>query len=1169
MFGGFAHASNPAVPDQQQLTGTGNSWVNADYSRYQTFTPAISGTLDRFELNLAGSYGTTGAMILKLYKESNLGAPLATLQVPSFGDGWVSADFSGLSVYLKRNNMYRMVLSTEFGGSAGFGWYMSGGNPYPGGSSPATGYDFAFRTYMVADQGLSIDESGISVDQASLLADGTSQTTIRVKLRNAQGSDWTTGGHTVAIAATAGTIGPVTDNNDGTYSATLTAPLATGTATVRATVDGTSLASTASVQFVPGAPSPANSTIQTGVGTLTANGTSQTSIIIRLKDASGNALTTGGSTVTIASTLGNVGAVTDNNNGTYSAVLTSSVTAGTATVSAKVGGIPLTSTTNVQFVPGSASAASSTITAAHASLTADGTSHTTVTVTLKDAQGNLVTAGGVNVNIAATLGTIGAVRNNNNGTYSAALTTSTTIGTASVSASVDGTPLSATVSVQFVAGAVDAVQSTVSASSLVVRADGSSSAQIQVKLMDAYGHPLSGKRVLLAASGGDSIISGVNGGVSDVNGVASFTVSNTAAENVTYSATEEASGTLLNETVSIRFAYDQPPDIGLHISPETPTFDSVTVTVTATVYGASNSVAIVKWAEGNQSPSYFDTQGETIANQFTIEENGIYSIYVTDTAGNANVRQLEIDNIMPRSGDANLNSWVLNGQGGAASLAFQPGTDNYSIGVENAVHGLTMTLAPSNSYATVYVNNTQVVAGSPTAAYSLVVGANTFNITVIAQNGVRKTYTLQVNRAAISGYEPSPTVGIQINGRELPGLGKLTTDGNGVPSIDVLLNKETISKVVDPLIGTTDTVLTVAVKKSANRVDLRLTGEAINMLADKAVIVLLQTSYGQYRLPVAELMKQLPVDSLTSAAEARITIQHREQKDFPGLLDAAKRDSFLLASQPLEFNVSITEKGISKTVNRFDQYIERVIYLPEDAVGSVSTVAIWDEMTGLRPVPTVFRQVDGRPAAVIHSLTNSTYVPIMKTADLTDLQGHWAATEIQDMNRRMIVNGLQNGRFVPEETITRAELAALLARALGLPIANTADSSGFRDVSAASWYAGAVAAVHAYGIMDGVQAGRFAPEQHVSRQEAVVALVRAMKFAPAVIASSPTDEQKLLSSYNDHAQIGSWAKDSIAAAIQLGLIQGYGDELRPQQALTRAEAAVLLYRMLGKAELIG
>ncbi|WP_237712638.1 Ig-like domain-containing protein, partial [Paenibacillus elgii] len=148
---------------------------------------------------------------------------------------------------------------------------------------------------------------------------------------------------------------------------------------------------------MPGAPSTATSTVAAGNASLAADGASQTTISVKLKDAQGHALTSGGAAVAITSTLGTVSAVTDNQSGTYTATLTAPTTVGTATISATVGGSAIASTTSVQFVPGAASRATSTVEAGSSSLIADGASQTTISVKLKDAQGNALTSGGAAV----------------------------------------------------------------------------------------------------------------------------------------------------------------------------------------------------------------------------------------------------------------------------------------------------------------------------------------------------------------------------------------------------------------------------------------------------------------------------------------------------------------------------------------------------------------------------------------------------------------------------------------------------------------------------------------------------------------------------------------------------------------------------------------------------
>ncbi|MNC21430.1 Cadherin-like beta sandwich domain protein [compost metagenome] len=338
------------------------------------------------------------------------------------------------------------------------------------------------------------------------------------------------------------------------------------------------------------------------------------------------------------------------------------------------------------------------------------------------------------------------VKDNRDGTYTATLTAPITVGTASVSASVGGRTIASTVAVQVLPGEVDSSRSTITASDLVIRADGSSKASIFVKLKDNYDHPLTGKRVLLQANGGQSLINNVYG-VTDEEGLAVFSVTDTVAESVTYSAKEESSGLSLEQTVNITFTYDQPPSIELQADPAASTFGSVNVTVTATVYGEFNNVSSIKWAAGVRSIAYFDMMGTEITDHFTVQENGIYSVYVVDTAGNANVGLIEVQNIVPLSSNTNLIGWQLTGLGGKVKFDFEPGTMSNSVKVSHTVYGLKMMLTPSDSYSVVYVNGLLVASNSITDEYSLVTGTNTFEVTVKAQDGSIKTYTLNVIRS--------------------------------------------------------------------------------------------------------------------------------------------------------------------------------------------------------------------------------------------------------------------------------------------------------------------------------------------------------------------------------------------------------------------------------------
>ena len=137
------------------------------------------------------------------------------------------------------------------------------------------------------------------------------------------------------------------------------------------------------------------------------------------------------------------------NAGTYMATLTSSTSAGTATISGTINGTPMTNTAAVTFTPGSISAATSTITANPTSIAANGTSTSLITVQAKDSNGNNLTTGGATVGLGTNLGTLNAVTYGGNGTYTATLTSSTSAGTATISGTINTVGMTNTAAVTF------------------------------------------------------------------------------------------------------------------------------------------------------------------------------------------------------------------------------------------------------------------------------------------------------------------------------------------------------------------------------------------------------------------------------------------------------------------------------------------------------------------------------------------------------------------------------------------------------------------------------------------------------------------------------------------------------------------------------------------------
>jgi gliding motility-associated-like protein len=197
-------------------------------------------------------------------------------------------------------------------------------------------------------------KSTISANPTSIQANGTTTSTITIQLKDSSNNNLNTTGGTVVVTTTAGTLGTVVDNNNGTYTVTLTSAVTAGTATLGFSINGTTATgsnSTATVTFtaVVITADPTKSTITASPTSIVANGTTTSTITVQLKDSSNANLTSSGGTVVVTTTAGTLGAVTDNGNGTYTVTLTSSSTAGTATLGFLINGTNASATTTVTF----------------------------------------------------------------------------------------------------------------------------------------------------------------------------------------------------------------------------------------------------------------------------------------------------------------------------------------------------------------------------------------------------------------------------------------------------------------------------------------------------------------------------------------------------------------------------------------------------------------------------------------------------------------------------------------------------------------------------------------------------------------------------------------------------------------------------------------------------
>ncbi|HHW24505.1 MAG TPA: S-layer homology domain-containing protein [Clostridiales bacterium] len=148
-------------------------------------------------------------------------------------------------------------------------------------------------------------------------------------------------------------------------------------------------------------------------------------------------------------------------------------------------------------------------------------------------------------------------------------------------------------------------------------------------------------------------------------------------------------------------------------------------------------------------------------------------------------------------------------------------------------------------------------------------------------------------------------------------------------------------------------------------------------------------------------------------------------------------------------------------------------------------------------------------------------------------------------------NGLLNGydgKIMPYDPLTRAQMAAIMARAFGAT--EKADVSGYTDlVGVDEWIVDSMAKALKMGIMQGYD-NKMDPNGYITREQAFVVLARALKLEP-----SATSRKW----YSDADELSEWAKGYVFTLVNAGYITGTGDTLNPKDYITRADFAQLMY----------
>ena len=203
--------------------------------------------------------------------------------------------------------------------------------------------------------------------------------------------------------------------------------------------------------------------------------------------------------------------------------------------------------------------------------------------------------------------------------------------------------------------------------------------------------------------------------------------------------------------------------------------------------------------------------------------------------------------------------------------------------------------------------------------------------------------------------------------------------------------------------------------------------------------------------------------------------------------------------------------------------------------------------------------------SVFISLITVTTFASKNSSTFTDVpDNHWAKDQIEAFANQGIIDGYNDGKFKPDDGVTREEFCKLLVSTFNAQL-ETPDSPSFSDVSQSRWSYAYIELCKDFltgyaNPFGGMPA--FHPEEYATREDIAVALVRMLGFTE----DDARNDNYARQQFSDGNEISPNLMTYVSIACEKGLVNGYNNgKFEPQKGITRAETIVLLNRATKQA----
>ncbi len=179
-------------------------------------------------------------------------------------------------------------------------------------------------------------------------------------------------------------------------------------------------------------------------------------------------------------------------------------------------------------------------------------------------------------------------------------------------------------------------------------------------------------------------------------------------------------------------------------------------------------------------------------------------------------------------------------------------------------------------------------------------------------------------------------------------------------------------------------------------------------------------------------------------------------------------------------------------------------------------------------------------------------------ADFVDINGNEFENEIKALAKNGIINGKTNNIFEPNSTMTRAEYATIIVKALKLE----GGENVFEDVSESDWFYEYVISAYNSGIINGVSKTEFAPQKQITREEAALMCTRAARLFCAAATIKDEQIRNILAQFDDYTKVSDWAREGMAFCYANSILKDDSMKINPRENVKRGEVAYMIYNLL-------